>query len=93
MLIRIRIQGFGDQKLGKIYSWIIFFISKIAIYLSLGLQKGCPSYRRSLQSSKENIQHFKTLNFLTLFYLLGHFCPPESGFALLDPDPDPVPLT
>jgi hypothetical protein len=37
-----------------------FFKSKIAIYLSLGLHKGCPSYRRSLQPSKETIQHFKT---------------------------------
>jgi hypothetical protein len=34
--------------------------SKTTIYLSLGLHKGCPSYRRSLQPSKENIQHFKT---------------------------------
>jgi hypothetical protein len=29
------------------------------IYLSLGLHKGRPSCRRSLQPSKENIQHFK----------------------------------
>jgi hypothetical protein len=36
------------------------FLSKIAIYLSLGLYKGRPSYRRSLQLSKENIQQFKT---------------------------------
>jgi hypothetical protein len=36
-----------------------FFISKIAIFLSLGLHKGCPSYRRNLQPSKENIQHCK----------------------------------
>jgi len=33
----------------------IFFSSK-----SLGLHKGRLSYRRSLQPSKENIQHFKT---------------------------------
>jgi hypothetical protein len=39
---------------------IIFLSSKIAIYLFQGLQKGRPSYRRSLQPSKENIQHFKT---------------------------------
>jgi hypothetical protein len=39
---------------------LIFFGSKIAIYLSLGLHKGRPSYMRSLQPSKENIQHFKT---------------------------------
>jgi hypothetical protein len=32
---------------------------KIAIYISLGLHKGHPSYRRSFQLSKENIQHFK----------------------------------
>jgi len=36
------------------------FLSKTAIYLSLGLHKVCPSYRRSLQLSKEAIQHFKT---------------------------------
>jgi hypothetical protein len=29
-------------------------------YLSLSLHKGFLSYRRSLQPSKENIQHFKT---------------------------------
>jgi hypothetical protein len=43
---------------------IIFFKSKIAIYLSLGLHNGRPSYRRSLQPSKENSQHFKKWNFL-----------------------------
>jgi hypothetical protein len=53
-----------------------FFGWKIAIYLSLGLQKGCTSYRRSLYPSKENIQHFKTYLWVI--------------FALLDPDPDPA---
>jgi hypothetical protein len=59
----IRIQGFNNQKLEKNYSWkffFIFFLSKTAIYLSLSLHKVCPSYRRSLQFSKEDIQHFKT---------------------------------
>jgi hypothetical protein len=37
-----------------------FFASKNTIYITLGLYKGRPSYRRSLQLSKENIQHFKT---------------------------------
>jgi hypothetical protein len=42
-----------------------FFLLKTAIYLSLGLHKVCPgkvcpSYRRSLQLTKEAIQHFKT---------------------------------
>jgi hypothetical protein len=36
------------------------FESKTTIFLSLGLDKGCLSYRKSLQPSKENIQHFKT---------------------------------
>jgi hypothetical protein len=48
---QIRIQGFDDQRLKKIYCWEkIQFLggSKTTIYLSLGLQKGFPSYRRSL---------------------------------------------
>jgi hypothetical protein len=57
---RIQIQGFGDQKMKKFTAEIFLNTeSKIAIFLSLGLRKGCPSYRRSLQPSKENIQHFK----------------------------------
>ncbi len=43
----------------KKYSWFFFLKSKIAIYLSLGLHKRRSSYRKSLRSSKENIQHFK----------------------------------
>jgi hypothetical protein len=35
------------------------FESKTTIYLSLGLHKGFLRHRRSLQTSKENIQHFK----------------------------------
>ncbi len=31
----IRIQGFDDQKLNKIFSWKKMFLSKFAIYLSL----------------------------------------------------------
>jgi hypothetical protein len=102
--IRIRIQGFNDQKLKKNYSSNFFFFwSKTAIYLSLGLHKVCPSYRRSLQLSKEAIQHFKTWAFtknvlllLVIFALLdpdsesgsGSTDPIESGS---NPDPDPQP--
>ena len=50
--------------------------SKTAIYLSLGLHKVCPGHRRSLQLTKEAIQHFKTW-----FFFLNVI------FALLDPDP------
>ncbi len=60
----------------------IFFWSKTAIYLSLGLHKVYPSYRRSLQFSKEAIQHFKTWTFTNYCLLLWVI------FALLDPDPD-----
>jgi hypothetical protein len=38
----------------------IFLRSKITVYLSLGLSKGRPSYKGSLQPPQENIQHFKT---------------------------------
>jgi hypothetical protein len=55
----IRIQGFNDQRLKKTAEKKNFG-SKTTIYLSLGLQKERPSYRRSLQLSKEAIQHFKT---------------------------------
>ncbi len=57
------------------------FWSKIAIYLSLGLLKGRPSYRKSLQPSKDNIQHFKKCILLT-FFLISWVI-----FALLDSDP------
>jgi hypothetical protein len=59
----IRIQGFDDQKCKKFTAKKIKFVldQKLQFfYLSLGLQKGRPSYRRSLQPSKENNQHFKT---------------------------------
>jgi hypothetical protein len=45
----ILIQGFADQKLKNFF--LFFSLSIIAIYL-------CPSYRRSLPPSEENIQHF-----------------------------------
>jgi hypothetical protein len=52
-----------------------FFKTTIAVYLSLGLHKRRPSYRRSLQPPKENIQHFI---YCFLFYWVI--------FTLLDPD-------
>ncbi len=69
--IRIQIQGFDDQKMkGKntAENFLTLFWSKIAIYLSPGLHKGRPSYRRSLEPSKENNQHFKRWNSLAVFY-------------------------
>jgi hypothetical protein len=57
------------KKLKKIYSLKFvtnFFGSKTTIFVSLGLHKGRPSYKRSPQLSKENIQHFKTAIFSLL---------------------------
>jgi hypothetical protein len=99
----IRIQGFNDQKLKKkllLNKNQIFFESKTTIYLSLSLYKERSSYRRSLQLSKEAIQHFKTWTFKFVSTFVGHFCPPGSGSTDpiesgsnpdTDPDPDPQP--
>ncbi len=78
MWIRIQIQIQGFEKFTV--EIVFFFISKITIYLSLGRHKGRPSYRRSLQPSNVNIQHFKTWNFFTFFSYLG-------SLVFLDPDP------
>jgi hypothetical protein len=40
MRVQFQIQGFDDQKLEEFNSWIFFYLSKIAIYLSLDLHKG-----------------------------------------------------
>ncbi len=82
-------RGIDDQKSKKYYSWKKnkFFLSKTTICLSLGLHTGRPVQvtKEGLQLSKENIQQFKTWNFLNFFLLLWII------FALLDPDPDPQP--
>jgi hypothetical protein len=43
------------KNLKKFTAEIKYFGSKTTIELSLGLHKGCPSYKRSLQLSKKNI--------------------------------------
>ncbi len=63
---------------------LIFFGSKTTIYISLGLHKERPSYKKSIQVSKEAIQYFKTWTFLNFLLLLWVI------FALLDPDPGPL---
>ncbi len=83
---RIRIPdpdpGFDDLKLKKITAEtknIFFFWSKTTIYLSLGLHKGRPSYRRNLQSSKRTSSTSKPGNSVLFSIFVGHFCPPGSG--------------
>jgi hypothetical protein len=77
--IPIRIRGFWWPKREKFYIWKFFLLSKTNIYLSLGLHKGRLRYKRSLQLSKENIQHFR--HEISYFFstFVGHFCPPGSG--------------
>ncbi len=86
--IRIRIQSGSRAVMTKNWKKVtakkklhFFYIKNYNLYLSLGLHKERPSYRRSLQLSKEAIQHFKTWTFKK-FLLLWVI------FALLDPDPD-----
>jgi hypothetical protein len=69
-------QGF-DRKNEENKIQLFFFNSEIAFYLSLGLHKGCPSYKRSLQPSKKNIQHF-----IFAFWI---------RIRIANPDPDTVP--
>ncbi len=59
---------------GKIYSVknFMFFDKKLHYYLSLGLHKGCPSYRRSLKREHPALQNIKFLNF---FYFCGSYLP------------------
>ncbi len=77
----IRIQGFDEQKLEKIYSWkrnLIFFWSKITTYASIQdvqtAEEAFIPQKRTSSSSKHEISKF--------FIFFGPF------FALLDPDPD-----
>jgi hypothetical protein len=67
--------GFWWPKLEINYSWI-FFLNQKLLWTS--------KYRRSLQPSKENIQHFK-LNFFSIY--VGHFWSSGSGSFNLFPDP------
>jgi hypothetical protein len=75
----------------KLVILFLFSWSKISINLSLGLHKGRPSYcRRSLQPSKENIQHFKAWKFsffLFLWVIFALLIRIRNLNADLDPDP------
>ncbi len=88
----IRIQGFNDQKLKTKYGWkkkLNFFLSKTAIYLSLGLHKV-----QYVQVTEEACSSQKRpSNIFSTF--VGHFCPPGSGsgsgFRIRFRTPNPVP--
>ncbi len=65
---RVRNQGFDEQKLE-------FFYKSQKLQFTYPViprpHKGRPSYKRSLQPSKGNIQRFKTWNFFTFSYCSG----------------------
>jgi hypothetical protein len=90
--IRIRIQGFNDQKLRK--TQLKFFFSSLdqklqfTYPLALGLHTGSPSYRRSLQHPNREHPALQKMKFINCFtILLGHFCSFGSGTTL---NPDPI---
>jgi hypothetical protein len=84
--MQFQIQGSDDQKLGNIYIYI-FFGSKIAIYLSPGLPKIRPSYRRSRTYSASKHENSSLFLFLwVIFALLG---PDRATQINADPDPQP----
>jgi hypothetical protein len=60
---------------------MIFFLSNISIYCTY------PSYRRSLLDFKREHPALQNMKFLNIFMFLWVI------FALLDPNPDPDPLT
>jgi hypothetical protein len=68
--VPIRIQSFDYQNFEKIYCWNFFYI-----YLTQGLHKGRPSYRRSLQPSNESISASRNKNCQLFFYFCGSFLP------------------
>jgi len=82
-LIRIRIQHFRLNTDPDLEFWWP------KIYLSLGLHKVRSSCRRSLQLSKENIQHFKH-EISNFFYFWGSFW---IRIRIPNTDSDPDPLT
>ncbi len=76
--------GFWRPKIGKHLQQEIFDIFLIRNWNLLIPGPQCPSYRRSHQPSKENIQHFRRWNFLTVFYFCASFLPSWIRY------PDPV---
>ncbi len=75
------------EEKNTVENFFFAFLSKIAIYLYLGLHKGRPSYT-NLQHSKENIQHFKILNLLIVFYFSAPFLPSRIQIRIGNPDTD-----
>jgi hypothetical protein len=89
--IRIQIQRFRQMRIRPSFDDITWknTAEKFIIYLSLGLYKGRPSYRRTLQPSKENIQPFQVPDMKFLHFFLS-FRPSLIRIRIPNADPDPA---
>ncbi len=76
----IRIQSFDHKNLIFVAANFFKFLSNIAIYLYLGLNKGRPNYKRILHPSKDNIEHFKLeILLLRVIFSLLHQDPADQN--------------
>jgi hypothetical protein len=70
--------GFGEQNLKKNPAEIFsssFFGSEVAIYFSLGLHKGRPSYREKPSALKKEHPPLQKMKIITSNYFSGPFLP------------------
>jgi hypothetical protein len=96
-LYQIRIQGFKDRKLKKIYSGKIlnFLGSKTTIYLSLFSIKGRPKLQKKPSALKKEHPALQSMIFLNFSIFVGHFYPPGCGSGTdltesgSNPEPEP----
>jgi hypothetical protein len=96
--IRIRIQPGSRVWWPKIYKKVYFLIIKNRNLLIPRSPLRTPKLQEKPSASKENIQHFKTWNFLTFFYFSGSFFPSwiririqQLKLMRIHADPDPKP--
>ncbi len=69
---------------------IIFFSSKTIIYLSLGLHKGRPGYKKKPSALKRENSALQNMKFLNFFYFCGSFFPSWIRIGIPNTDPDPL---
>ena len=57
----------------------LFLIKKTTIYLSLGLHKGRPSYKKKPSDLKREHPALQNMKYFFFSTFVGNFCPPGSG--------------
>ncbi len=88
--IRIRIQGFNDQKLKKNYSWKIFLIFFSFKNCNLPIHVQVTEEAFSSQKRPPNTSKHELLQFFS--YFCGSFLPSWIQIRIRIPNPDPDPL-